>query len=497
MPESPASVILPGGPLRILHVASEMAPLVKTGGLADVVGALPKALVAMGADARVAIPGYQRALHSAGLRGMRWLPSAMTIEAGGIDHRVGVGEVVIDGVTVWLLACNELFGRDGIYGPSQAADYDDNTRRFAVFNKAALALAGLTGWQPHIVHAHDWQAGLVAPLLERGFCRTMPATRSVLSIHNLAYQGACWHFDMKLTGLDWSLFNPNQLEHYSKLNLLKAGIVFADRVTTVSRRYASEIQLPEFGYSLDPVVRAHAYKLDGITNGIDTAVWDPATDAHLPHPFSADDLEGKRLCREALRKECELADAPQATLVGVVSRLTEQKGIDLIIDAVSPYILAGRMQLVVLGSGDLHLEHRLHQLQARHPGWVYAWYGHNEPLAHRVIAGCDAFLMPSRFEPCGLTQMYAKRYGTLPVVRYTGGLADTITDVSTGDGDGFTFGPADHGHFSSVLDRCLGLHRHFPDQWVRAMLRGMAADHSWGKVAQEYVRLYREMLVPG
>jgi starch synthase len=344
-----------------------------------------------------------------------------------------------------------------------------------------------------VVHAHDWQAGLVPVLLQRGFNRALPATRSVFTIHNIAFQGSVPAHEMRLAGLDPWLYNPMHCEHFGRFNLLKTGIAFADRVTTVSRRYAEEIQTGEYGWSLDPVIRHHGYKLSGITNGIDARIWDPQGDPAIPAHFSAEDLAGKRACKAALQKECGLAQREDVCVMAVVSRLTEQKGIDLILDAVSPYIIAGRMQLVVLGSGDLALEQRLNALQARHPGWAYAWYGYNEGLAHRLVAGADAFLVPSRFEPCGLTQMYAMRYGTLPIVRYTGGLADTVTDVSTGQGTGFTFGPVDVGHFSAVLDRALGLYQHFPGEWRAAQLRAMARDSSWEHAAQEYVELYRAM----
>ncbi|MFW5845905.1 MAG: glycogen synthase, partial [Planctomycetota bacterium] len=346
----------------------------------------------------------------------------------------------------------------------------------------------------HVVHAHDWQAGLVPALLERGFCNDLPATRSVFTVHNIAYQGKMWHFDIKLAGLDWALFNPMQLEHHGKLNFLKAGIVFADRVTTVSQRYAEEIQTGEFGAGLDPVLRHHNYKLSGIRNGIDTSVWDPATDEHIPAHYDADDISGKARCRTTLRKELGLADNA-ACLVGVVSRLVHQKGLDLVLGAVEPYILSGRMQLVVLGAGEAGLEWGFQSLQHKHPGWVCFWHGYNEGLSHRIEAGCDAFLMPSRFEPCGLNQMYSLRYGTLPVVRYTGGLADTVTDVSTGAGNGFTFGPGDVGHFSSVLDRALGLYQHYPEEWRAAQLRAMRTDCSWESVAHAYTELYTRMCI--
>lgn len=480
--------------LRILHAASEMAPFIKTGGLADVTSGLPQALVEQGHDVRVAIPGYRSALTVAATHGLTWLPGSMTIEAGGVDHQVGVGVVVWKGVTVYFLACNELFDRPGIYGPSANHDYDDNARRFSVFSKASLALAGFINWKPHVIHAHDWQTGIIPALKTRGFHRSLPGTRTVFTIHNIAYQGAFWHFDIKLTGLDWSLFNPTQLEHFGRLNFLKAGVVFADHVTAVSNRYAEEIQTDGGAFGLEGVMHEHAYKLSGITNGIDINEWNPAEDVHLPERFDAQRLAGKKTCTVKLREECGLTQTGSPCLVGVVSRLIDQKGIDLVIDAVEPYILAGRMQLVVLGSGDTALEQRLRHLQAKHPGWVYAWYGFNEGLAHRIIAGCNLFLMPSRNEPCGLTQMYSMRYGTLPLVRYTGGLADTVTDVETGSGTGFTFGPIDLGHFSSVLDRALGLYQYFPEKWTEAMVRGMKQDFSWRHVSLKYIDIYRDLI---
>lgn len=479
---------------RILHVASEAVPLVKTGGLADVVGALPRALVHQGHDARVCLPAYTHALRVAAELGLHWHAGSLVIEAGGVDHRVGVGEVVIDGVHFYLLSCDELFARDGCYGPSPSVDYEDNARRFSVFAKAALALPGFLQWIPHIIHAHDWQAGLVPALLERGWNRALPATRTVFTIHNMAYQGAFWHWDMKLTGLNWALYNPLQLEHFGRLNFLKAGIVFADRVTTVSQRYAEEIQLSEFGYGLDGVMTSHAYKLDGITNGIDEAIWDPATDPHLPAHFDESDLSGKAQCKAQLQREVGLPLEPDCALVGVVSRLVEQKGLDLVLAAVDPYILAGRMQLVVLGAGDPAIEWGFRDLQGRHPERVCFWHGYNEGLAHRIEAGSDLFLMPSRFEPCGLNQMYSLRYGTLPVVRFTGGLADTVRDVCAPEGNGFSFGPSDLGHFSAVLDRALGLYQYFPDEWRRAQLRAMGADNSWRTVAQQYGECYRALV---
>ncbi len=481
--------------LRVLHAAGEAVPLAKTGGLADVVGSLPRALVENNTDARIVIPGYKVALEAAKKLGrVKVHPQQMHIEAGGHVHQVGVAEIILNKVRYYMLVCPELYERDGLYGPVPNEDYDDNARRYSVFAKAVLALPTFIKWVPHIIHAHDWQAGLIPPLLERGFGNDLPATRCVFSIHNIAYQGTMWHFDMKLAGLDWALFNHMQLEHNGQFNYLKAGVVFADRVTTVSRRYADEILTPEFGAGLEEVLQHHHYKVSGIHNGIDTQVWDPENDPEIAMPFSAKDLSGKKDCALALRKELGLVTDTKACLVGVISRLVEQKGLDLVLETVEPYVLSGRMQLVVLGSGDPVLEHGFHQLAASHPGWVTFWRGYNEGLSHRIEAGSDIFLMPSRFEPCGLNQMYSMRYGTLPIVRYTGGLADTVTDVLVDNGTGFTFGPADVGYFSSAIDRALGLFEHYPKEWAAAQVRAMAVDNSWQHVSQEYEELYRELV---
>ncbi|MFW5752586.1 MAG: glycogen synthase GlgA [Planctomycetota bacterium] len=483
--------------LRVLHVAGEAVPFCKTGGLADVVGALPAALKRSDCDARVVIPGYRQALRVAEEHGLEWLDGVLVIEAGGIDHRVGIGRVTVGHVTCYLLACNELYDREGLYGPTPGSAFEDNARRFAVLCKAALALPRFLEWIPHIVHAHDWQAGFVPALLQRGFARVLPATRCVFTIHNVAYQGIFPSDTMRLFGLDPWLYNPAQVEHHGSISALKAGIVFADRVTTVSRRYAEEIQTAEYGHGMEAVLRHHAYKLSGIANGIDASVWNPSSDPHLPAHYSRGRMKGKAACRQALVAELGLDPiADDVCLVGTVSRLVQQKGIELIIEGVGPYILDGRMALVVLGAGEPVYEQALRMLQGRHPGQVCFWHGYNEGLAHRIEAGCDLFLMPSLFEPCGLNQMYSLRYGTLPLVRHTGGLADTVADVCDPErGNGFTFGPTDLGHFSSVLDRALGLYRYYPRQWKAAVKRAMAADHSWTHVGEEYGALYRSLVI--
>jgi starch synthase len=483
--------------LNVLHIASEAVPLIKSGGLADVVGALPIALRDLGCDARVVIPGYRKAIAAAEALGLEWLDTVLTIEASGWDHRVGIGVVEVSGLPIYLLACDELYGRDGLYGPDATVAYEDNDRRYAVFTKAALALPGAIQWQPDILHAHDWQAGLVPVLWEAGYQGVLPHAKPVFSIHNMAYQGVFAPQSLRVTGLGPEYYHGRKVEHFGTVNWLKAGIVYSHGLSTVSPTYAAEIQTRAFGCGLDGEIARQAHKLRGIVNGIDTAVWNPAIDPHLPANYDRHDLSGKAVCRDALREEVGLlpmADDRKVALVGLISRTLSQKGIDLVADAVEPYILAGRMQLVILGAGDRALESRLHMLEARHPGWVTFWRGYNEGLAHRIEAGCDLFLMPSRFEPCGLNQMYSLAYGTLPLVRYTGGLADTVVDVSQPHGNGFSFGPIDIGHFSAGLNRALGLFQHYPDQWHAAQQRAMQADHSWQTCAQDYLGWYQDIL---
>ena len=294
------------GMLSVLHCSSECVPLVKTGGLADVTGALPAALRQQGIDARIAIPGYRVAREQAEHHNIEWLDQALTIEAGGVDHYVGIGVVEIDQTPIYVLANDELFDRAGIYGPSPSSDYEDNARRFAVFNKACLALPQLLQWTPHIIHAHDWQCGMIPALMQRGFLDDFPATRTIFTIHNMAYQGQFPGEALRLFGLDGSLFNGMHCEHFGALNCLKAGVVFADRVTTVSQQYAQEICTTAFGHGLDGTMQQHQYKLSGITNGIDTKVWNPRTDPHIANHFSAGRLAGKAKVKAALRTELGL-----------------------------------------------------------------------------------------------------------------------------------------------------------------------------------------------
>lgn len=445
--------------MRVAFVASEAFPFAKVGGLADVVGSLPHALQKEGLEVTIFLPWYQ------GIQGYyvgeRWF------NFSGQPEKVGIGHAEHDGVRYVLVGLGE-FDRSKPYG------YDDDFRRFVKFQMATAELLG----EFDVVHAHDWQAALLPLLRNLGWFRA----RTVYTIHNLAYQGVWGSEDFyRWTQLPGETYYGGGLEHGGAINLMKAGIVNADAVSTVSPRYAFEIRTPEGGEGLDGVLRAQEWKLHGILNGLDSDYWNPQTDKYLKRHFSADDLSNKWKLREELLEECGLEDRPT---IGVVSRFVEQKGIDLIAAATQSLLDLG-VNLVVLGSGDTELERNFHWLSAHHVGRVYYWQGYNEALAHRIYAGCDGFLMPSRFEPCGLAQLIAMRYGTPPIVRAVGGLLDTVMHWETG----FMFDAMDA---SGVWWGVNEFMKH-PDRHAvsRAAMR---ADFSWTKPAGQYVELYKQLL---
>jgi starch synthase len=483
--------------LRILFIASEVEPFAKTGGLADVAGALPKALASLGHDVRVLMPKYRGVEKAAGaLRPVVPRLEAPVgdrlVEATLLEGRLG------DGIPVYFLAQDAYYDRPSLYTTAEG-DYPDNCERFVFFSRAALeALPRLPdgGWWPHVVHAHDWQTGLVPVYLETLY-RDRPGYRdvaTVFTIHNLAYQGLFWHYDLPMTGLGWDLFTPAGIEFYGKINLLKGGLVFADLLTTVSPTYAKEIQTREYGEGLEGVLRERGEDLVGILNGIDYEAWNPATDADLPKRFGPDDLEGKAVCKAGLQAEMALAPAPRAPLVGVVSRLADQKGLDLVAAAVPGIVEAGG-QFVLLGAGDERYERALTDLAAAHPGQVGVKIGFNAGLARRIYGGVDCFLMPSRYEPCGLGQLISLRYGTIPIVRRTGGLADTIREApkGKGPGTGFVFDALTPEACRAAVGRALEAYR-TPATWAGMVHAAMAEDFSWEASADKYVTCYRKAM---
>jgi starch synthase len=400
-------------------------------------------------------------------------------------------------VPVYLVAHEPSFGRAGLYGEG-GKDYEDNLERFTVFGRGVFALLGHLGWPPDVLHCQDWQTGLLPVWLrEEPRAPGLERTATLFTIHNLAYQGLFPPERLPVTGLGPRVFTPKGIEFYGKVSLLKGGLVFADRLSTVSEQYAREIQTPEFGCGLEGVLRGRAADLTGILNGVDYSAWDPSTDTHLVARYSADDLAGKAACTRDLRRTQELADAPDAPLVGMISRLADQKGFDLVAALLDRLVAAGA-QFVLLGTGEPKYHELFAAFHARHRGRISVTLGFDDALAHRIEAGADMFLMPSRYEPSGLNQLYSLRYGTVPVVRKTGGLADTIVDatpdaVGRGIANGFVFDAYEPAALWAALERAV---RTFRDRrmWRQLQQTGMRQDFSWRRAAGRYVETYRRAI---
>ncbi len=468
-------------------VASEAVPFAKTGGLADVLGALPRALARLGHEVEVVIPRYRGV--TAGERVGR-----ITVTLGTQPLDAGVYAATADGVRTVFIDQPAYFDRDGIYG-TLGQDFADNPERFAFLAHAALRWAALTGARYDAIHAHDWQAGLVPVILSMA-SHTAPALARVpvvFTIHNLAYQGVFEGEWLPRLGLGDSLMRMDGMEYWGRISFLKAGIVFSRMITTVSPRYAEEIQTAQYGFGFDGILRERAGKLVGILNGIDYDEWNPARDPHLPVPYDADRLDGKAAAK---RRVLEVFGFPvnEATLarplIGMVSRLVDQKGFDLL-EAAADQLPGLGASFVLLGTGDRRYEDLWRGLARRYPDVVAAHIGFDEGLAHLIEAGSDIFLMPSRFEPCGLNQMYSLRYGSVPLVRATGGLYDTVSnyDPQTGTGTGFTFDQYSTEALLATLRWALEVFQQ-RDAWHHLQQRGMRQDHSWDSSAREYVRLY-------
>jgi starch synthase len=483
--------------MKILFAASEAYPLVKTGGLGDVLYSLPHALHARGADIRLVLPGYRallrqldqvRILGWLDVRGSEGIVSARILETRHPDFAF----------PLWVVDCPPLFDRAGNpYVNASGQDWPDNGERFAVFARVAALLAQDAldiGWQPAVVHAHDWQTGLTAAYLADQPARP----KTVFTIHNLAYGGYFSHTDFVRLQLPSHWWTPEGVEFHGGFSMLKAGIVYADAVTTVSPTYAAEICTPAFGYGLDGLLLSRQNKLHGILNGIDTTTWDPATDEHLPAHYSVSRiLPGKRRNKQALLERfMPRADdaAMQAPLLGFVGRLVEQKGIDWVLAAIPVLLAETDARVVLLGSGQAVYEQKLTRLAKQHPDRVFVEIGYDEQLAHQIEAGADMFLMPSRFEPCGLNQMYSLRYGTPPIVFRTGGLADTVVDaneatLADASANGFVFGIPGVSGFLDAVRRALDLYRQ-PARWRRLQQTGMRQSFGWADSAGHYLALY-------
>jgi len=466
-------------------VTSEAAPFAKTGGLADVLGALPPALTKLGEEVAVVMPRYG----SMPLAGAELILPAMPLTVGPRPFSASLYQVQREGVRYLFVECPPLYARAGIYN-EWGAEYLDNHIRFAALNLAALEIARQI-FRTDIFHAHDWPAGLLAPYLRETFAADTALTgiKCVFTIHNLGYQGNFPGYLLPDLGLRPALFRPQGLEFWGELSFLKAGIVWADAITTVSPTYAQEIQTPEYGHGLDGVLRDRADKITGILNGVDYTEWNPEDDPHLTNRFSAKDLSGKRLAKRALLKALKLLPDMKRPLIGIVSRFASQKGFDLV-EAIAPELAEMDIAIVVLGSGDSRYEKMFRGMAEAHPEKFAVHVGYDNVLAHRIEAAADMFLMPSQYEPCGLNQMYSLRYGAVPIVRATGGLADTIDETT-----GFKFSEYTPEALLATIEEARAAWQD-RDRWLERMRRGMAKDFSWDVSAAAYQRLYRSLIAP-
>lgn len=478
---------LRGPALRILIVASEGVPYVKTGGLADVIGALPRALRRLGHDVRVVLPRYKS------IDSERWhlrtVVSDLPVPMNQSTELVNVLEAPpSDDVPFYFIDSEHYFQREKLYG------YNDDGERFILFCRAALEFARSTDWAPDVVHCHDWHTAII-PNWTKTVYRDDPylgKTASVYTIHNLAYQGIFGYRILEVAGVaEEGFLYPEVPELANVVDLMGRGIIYADVVSTVSPRYAREILTPAFGERLDPILRERKDRLYGILNGVDTVEFDPATDTHIATHFDAFSLEDRPANKRALQEQMRLPVDERVPLLGIISRLTDQKGFDLLDQIAVPLIEQG-VQLVVSGTGDQHYHSMFQRLAARYPQQVSVNLTFNVEMSQRIYAGSDMLLMPSRFEPCGLTQMLAMRYGSIPVVHSTGGLADTVKefDPVTNDGNGFSFACYDPFHLFAAIVRAIEVYK-FPHIWQELMQRAMLADYSWDASAEQYVALYR------
>ncbi|MET0006914.1 MAG: glycogen synthase GlgA [Candidatus Thiodiazotropha sp. 6PLUC9] len=476
--------------MKILYASSEVVPLIKTGGLADVAGSLPAALNHIGMDCRLIVPCYPEVIEKAD-----GINKVADLKLGDDQASLLYGRCGLHQVPIYIVDAPHWFNRQGNpYLTPEGYSWPDNADRFALFCRVAAAVAldnAKLDWKPDLVHANDWQTGLIAPLLTPHANR--PAT--LFTIHNLAYQGLFDKATFLRLGLDDSLWTHHALEFHDQLSFIKGGIALSDRVNTVSPTYAEEIKTAEFGYGLEGLLQHRESHFSGILNGIDYHEWDPQSDPHIDTTYSTDSFLRKQRNKLALQSEFGLPEDEHIPLFGYIGRLVDQKGVDLILQ-ILPGIMDSGAQLVMLGSGDKGLQTALEKISNRYHSRVGVTIGYNEGLSHRIEAGCDAFLMPSRFEPCGLNQMYSLRYGTVPIVRRTGGLADSVinvtqTTLATGTATGFVFDNADASSLWGAFENAIDFYRRSGSDWDILAMNGMEQDLSWEASAQHYLDLYR------
>ncbi|MEW6264334.1 MAG: glycogen synthase GlgA [Thermodesulfobacteriota bacterium] len=475
--------------LSVLVAASEAAPLAQTGGLAEVTGSLPSALRDIGCRVTVVMPAYRRVLETVKTWEVAARDLPVRIGQSNLTADVLSGELVT-GVPLHLVRRDEFFDRTGLYGSSQG-DYFDNPERFVFFSRVIPALCSAIGFTPDVILGNDWQTGLIMALLNQG---ALPRTAGVFCVHNQGFLGLVPPERTINIGLTDRYYTMEGMEYYGQMSLLKAGIVYAQAVTTVSPSYAQEVQTPEGGHGLDGVMRSINWRLFGILNGVDYRVWNPALDANLAANYSPQDLSGKLACKEDLLAAMGRSNLLDKPLLGMVTRLTPQKGLGLLSESLEDLFKLD-VGLVILGSGDARQEEQVRQMLTRYPDRMAGRFGYDPPLAHKIIAGCDMILMPSMYEPCGLAQMYGLKYGTVPVVRAVGGLNDTVKDPGNGNGQatGFKFGPFQARSLVRAVKRAVESFRE-KERWRTIMLAGMAEDFSWNRSAREYLKVFEQAL---
>jgi starch synthase len=482
--------------MRVLMITPEATPFAQTGGLGEVLSALPAALVGLGVEVDVLIPKY-RGINQENYPGLKDTGVNIEVTLNAKSVSAGLWELKDRrGVRYLFLECDPYYDRENLYGTSDA-DYEDNAERFVFLTRAAIEMVIARKIRYEIFHSHDWQASLTPVYLRTLYAGEplLENSAAVTTIHNLGYQGIFWHLDMPLVGVGWEFFTPKHMEFHGKVNFLKSGIVFADEVNTVSKGYRNEILTPEFGFGLEGILQEKGDSLSGILNGVDYNIWNPSTDSLITSPYSPEDLSGKSRCKSDLQKVSGLEVRQDVPVIAMVSRLSQQKGIDILAGAF-PALMERDVQVVLLGTGEARFQSLFHEFTRQYPGKVGTFLSYDYGMAHKIFAGADILLVPSRYEPCGLNQLYALKYGTVPIVRATGGLTDTVEEFDLKDeiGTGFKFVAESPQALTSTILRSLEVYTDHSDAWRRLMIRGMMKDFSWKRSAKEYLLLYRKAI---
>ncbi|MEW5692311.1 MAG: glycogen synthase GlgA [Candidatus Hydrogenedentota bacterium] len=481
--------------LKILFVTSESVPFAKTGGLADVSLALPAQLIKQGLDVRVILPKYKN-IDEKRIK-LEYVACNIPVKISDRTENMDILSSTINHTKYYLIKKDKYYDREELY-QTKEGDYPDNCERFTYFSRAVLEALKAIDFKPDIIHCNDWQTGLI-PVYLKTLYKTdhfFNNIKSVFTIHNIAYQGLFWYLDMHLTGLDQALFTYDKLEFYGKLNYLKAGIVFADKITTVSQKYIEEIKTPELGYGLHNTIKYRANDLTGIINGADYNIWDPPKDGYIAKNYTIKSVtQGKKACKKDLQIVADLSLNEDIPLIGMISRLAEHKGFDILSEVIDEIMNLG-VEFVLLGTGEQKYYDLFTRVKSKHPDYCSINFIFNDELAHKIEAGADIYLMPSRYEPCGLNQLYSMRYGTIPVVRATGGLADTVkpVDIKTGEGTGFVFTEYSKEALFKTIKEAVELYRNDKKFWLKLQQNAMRENFSWEVSAKKYIELYRSLI---